>query len=134
MIPPVSKYTVLVYCFSLLQAASMYLFAAYYDGVNRFFDESETASASKIAAVLGSTELPPLTFSVSNIITSTQPPSQKHPKKADKDNDDDYDDYDDDDHNDHDHNDEEKKRITISDAISLTSNNNISKTSLSSNQ
>jgi len=130
MIPPVSKYTVLVYCFSLLQATSMYLFAAYYDGVNRFFDESETASASKIAAVLGSAELP-LTFSVSNIITSTQPPSQKHPKKADKGN---YDDDDDDD----DvvvPNDKENNRASNSaGAISMTSNSNMTTLSVSSNQ
>lgn len=41
MIPPVSKTTYLIYLNSIFQATSIYAFAIYYDGINRFFDEKE---------------------------------------------------------------------------------------------
>ena len=40
-IPPRSITTYLIYLFSLFQAISLYAFAIYYDGIERFYKEKE---------------------------------------------------------------------------------------------
>lgn len=47
VIPPVSKSTYLVYLNSIFQATSIYAFAIYFDGFQRFFDEREEKQEEK---------------------------------------------------------------------------------------